>query len=346
MPGALTSVQDNGRYGYMASGIGPGGVMDRESAAAANRAVGNDPDCAVLEMTLQGPELEFTEDLVIAAAGADMDAHLDGMPMPSAVPVMARSGSRLVFHAAIKGCRTYLAVRGGIDVPVVLGSRSTNFRCHMGGYRGRPLQAGDELPVIRAAEPFTGQVWDPSMSYHAIRPQYHCDCPQNVTVHVIAGPQQDMFTEAGLETFYHTAYRMTPESDRMGMRLDGEAIGSRNGVDIVSDGIVFGSVQVPRSGLPIILMADHQTTGGYAKIAVVCSFDLPLLAQLSPGAVIRFVKISVEEAQEIDRNPDRMRKNAFQAVFSGRKGADPGSARTERMLRKVRWMYGADRWIQ
>ncbi len=310
-PGALTSVQDAGRFGFMKAGIGPGGVMDTESYRAANELVGNESGEAVLEMTLMGPTLTFTEDTVFALTGAEMDAKLSGTVIGRGVAVTAKAGQELSLSLVRHGVRAYLAIRGGIDVPLVLGSRSTNFKCKMGGFEGRALKAGDVLPVGDDTKCSQDQtiLKDQSTSrdqkiLKIKSSQYRVrDYAQDITVRVVPGPQEELFSEQGRKTFYETAYRVTADSDRMGMRLDGSPIEATAGVDIVSDGIVFGSVQVPRSGLPIILMADHQTTGGYAKIGTVCSFDLPKLAQLQTGAVIHFKRISIEEAQELYCHP-------------------------------------------
>ena len=189
---------------------------------------------------------------------------------------------------AAVGCRGYLAVRGGFDVPLVMGSRSTDVSAKLGGFEGRALKAGDVLPTLAADD------WTPmDLCYEP--PVYESE----ITVRVVLGPQEEYFTAAGVDTFFSAAYEISPNSDRMGLRLDGPEIESISGTDIVSDGIVFGSIQVPSGGVPIILMADHQTAGGYAKIGTVLSFDLPKLAQARPGDVVRFEKISAEDAQKL-----------------------------------------------
>lgn len=378
-PGALTTVQDAGRYGYMAAGIGPGGAMDTDAFREANRLVGNAENAAVLEMTLFGITAEFTEDTLIALTGADMGARLDGERVApwTAVPVSA--GQTLSMGIAREGCRTYLAVRGGIGVPAVMGSRSTNLKCRLGGFHGRALKAGDDIPIGQSAEetdpddprsgtaraflekgtlqrPMQEKVAGPVENPGAGRRHQY---GRELEVRVVMGPQADLFTKKGMEAFLQTRYTVTPESDRMGLRLSGPVIESIHGVDIVSDGVTFGSIQVPKNGMPIILMADHQTTGGYAKIATVCSFDLPALAQAVPGTQISFREISVEEAQflylhpeERNRTPDlhfAVRKRAsgsgmthpapFGTVFSlHAKGA--ASGRGGRMNRRIRgWRH-------
>ncbi len=287
-PGPLTTVQDAGRFGYQSDGIRPAGVMDTAAFAAANRLVGNAGGEAVLEMTFLGATLTFSADTWFALTGAAMPATLDGAPVERYTAIKATAGQTLACGLASSGCRGYLAVRGGIDVPLVMGSRSTDRSARLGGFEGRALKAGDELPT----RPNDG--WTPT-PLRCAPPVY----TGAIEVRAIPGPQDDYFTAAGLETFFSTPYEVSTDSDRMGVRLEGAAVESVRGTDIVSDGIVFGSVQVPSGGKPIVLMADHQTTGGYAKIATVLSLDLPLLAQARPGDTVRFRRITAEEAQAL-----------------------------------------------
>jgi biotin-dependent carboxylase-like uncharacterized protein len=287
-PGPLTTVQDEGRFFHQSSGIRPSGVMDVAAYEAANALVGNENGEAILEMTFLGATLEFKSATWFAVTGADMQAKLDGAPVARYCAVHAEAGQTLALGMAANGCRGYLAVRGGFDVPVVMGSRSTDMSAKLGGFEGRPLKAGDVLPTI------SGDNWMPTdLRYEP--PVYE----SAVEVRVIPGPQEEYFTAAGIETFFSASYEISPDSDRMGLRLDGPEIGSENGTDIVSDGIVFGSIQVTSGGKPIILMADHQTAGGYAKIGTVLSLDLPKLAQARPGDTVRFVRISAEDAQAL-----------------------------------------------
>ena len=288
-PGALTTVQDSGRTGLQQYGIPVCGAMDQRAFRAANLLCGNDESAAVLEMTLMGGTFTFTADHVIALTGADMKPRLNGEDIENYKAFAVHEGDTLELGMAAKGCRCYLAAAGGIDVPVVMGSRSTDLKSRTGGYQGRSLKAGDVLEIGR-----TGTAVPES----SIKPQIP-DFPRSARIRVIEGPQEYVFTAAGLETFYKSTYTLTDKCDRMGYRLSGQVIETRSGSDIISDGIVFGSIQVPSSGQPIILMADRQTTGGYAKIATVCSFDLPVLAQMRPGDTVTFEKIVVEDAQRI-----------------------------------------------
>lgn len=297
IPGALTTVQDAGRYGYQSSGIQTSGVMDHKAYEEANALVGNTGGEAVLEATLFGGVMEVTADTVAAVTGADMEPKVNNVPCGMNRPVLLRAGDTLSLDMAKSGCRSYIAFAGGVDVPVVLGSRSTNMKCRMGGYKGRPLQTGDAFETglwgEEAAERYE-EVRDRSFPAEAYT--------SPIEVRVIEGPQAEYFTEKGKETFYTARYTISDQSDRMGYRLEGEAIESVDGTDIISDGIAFGAVQVPAGGRPIVLLADRQTTGGYAKIATVCSFDIPRLVQGKPGDTVCFRRISLEEAQRINEN--------------------------------------------
>ena len=290
-PGLLTTVQDAGRFGYAALGMGPSGVMDREAFDRANRLAGNrGGNAAVLECTLMGPTLRVDEDTVCAITGADMGAAVRGVPVPRDRAFLLLRGQTLIMGAAANGCRAYLAVRGGIDVPAVMGSRATNMKCRVGGYEGRALKKGDVLPVGSAAG-------CEALCVPEQPPVYAND----ITVRVLPGPQADRLTAKGRSDLYGTAFTVTADSDRMGIRLDGPAL-QNTGTDIISEGLVFGSVQLPSNGKPIILMADHQTTGGYARVASVCTTDLPLLAQLRPGGTVRFREIGEKAAQRLLKN--------------------------------------------
>ena len=285
-PGALTTVQDRGRFGYIASGIGVSGVMDQDAYRAANYLVGNRHGEAVLEATLLGPSLQFEADCICAVTGADMGTKIGNKPVEPYRPFWVQAGQVLSMGYARTGCRGYLAVQGGIDVPVVMGSRSTNLKCQLGGYLGRALKAGDVLTVP-----------DESLSTVMDRRRHAPTFAQEVTVRVIPGPQASCFTEQAFHTLWNMPFSVSAKSDRMGLRLEGAQIETKNGSDIVSDGIALGSIQVTSGGQPIILLADRQTTGGYAKIGTVCSFDIPKLAQLKPGGVVHFEEITVEAAQ-------------------------------------------------
>ena len=303
-PGVLTTVQDTGRFGHQAAGIPEAGAMDRASLRLANALVGNPEDAAALELTVFGGTFEFDGEGTIALTGADMRPFLNGnrMAMNTAVPVKA--GDRLELGAASQGMRAYLAVSGGIDVPAVLGSRSTDLKSRLGGLEGRKLRAGDVLAsgvdggslrqtAAELAEA-QGTPCEPVLQRLA-----KATDPEGVTrIRFLFGPQDAMFAEDAKKTFTDSTYTLSAACDRMGYRLEGAAVLSLNGTDILSEGICFGSIQVPANGQPIVMMADHQTTGGYAKIGTVLSEDLPLLAQLGPGKRIRFASVTLEELGE------------------------------------------------
>jgi antagonist of KipI len=313
MPGTLTvrkapkgpfvTIQDLGRYGHQKSGITVTGALDKFALKAANRLVGNPPGAAGLEITLMGPELVFDRETVIALAGADLSAAVDGEPLPPWTARTVAAGAVLTFGKPVLGVRAYLAVAGGIDVPPVLGSRSTDLKAGIGGLEGRALQTGDVLPLGEPAGPLTVR--------RMRSPTYIPARGEEVEVRVVLGPQDDAFTEEAIATFLTHPYRITPQADRMGYRLEGPPLPHRERADILSDAIPEGAVQVPANGQPILLLADRQTTGGYAKIATVISADLPKLAQSVPGMVVRFTAVTVDEALEAAREAAREMEDLF-----------------------------------
>lgn len=306
-PGPLSTIQDEGRFGAMGKGFSPGGAMDVDAMKLANLLVGNAPGMGVIEMTMLGITARFDCDSVIALTGADMSAQLNGKPMEGYRAVAVHSGDTLSMKAAQHGMRAYLAVAGGFQLPAVMGSLSTNLKCALGGFRGRKLQAGDELPLNQSVSP------DLIGPRHLAIPE---PCPDTITLRVLLGPQDDAFTEQGIDTFFRSVYTVTDKTDRMGIRLSGEQIESRHGVDIISDGIANGSVQIPASGTPIIMMADRQTTGGYAKIATVISADLSRAAQARPGTSIRFARVTEGEAIHLRReNEKKMKQLEYELLY-------------------------------
>ena len=289
-PGILTTVQDAGRRGHQAAGFSVSGPMDPDALYMANVLVNNPADLACLEMVFLGASLQFDRKTYIAMTGADFSPTLNSMPMPLYQAVEIKAGDVLRCGAAKNGRYGYLAVAGGIDVPVVMGSRSTNLKCAIGGFHGRKLAAGDDLPLSvtgKFLDNFYKKHWTPTVYGSA------------VTLRVVPGPQAHLFTQAGLDTFTSGVYTLQAESDRMGARLAGPKVEAVGGVDIISDAIAFGSVQIPASGTPIIMLADRQTTGGYAKIGTVITPDLPKLAQCCPGAEVRFSFVTVEKANKL-----------------------------------------------
>ncbi len=286
--GPLTTLQDMGREGYMSVGFSGNGAMDCYSMRLANILVGNDEGEGALEMTFMGISAEFDCDAVIAITGADMSPELNGSTIENYRAISVRSGDVLTMKTAKSGMRAYLAVAGGFDIEKKMGSLSTNLKCKLGGFEGRKLAAGDELPLKRSTRLISDRIIQKRSVFS-----------DSVTVRVILGPQDDYFTDNGIKTFFSKEYTVLEKSDRMGVRLGGDRIENKNGVDIISDGIAMGSVQIPASGEPIIMMADRQTTGGYAKIATVISADLMLIAQARPGTKISFKLVKEREAVSI-----------------------------------------------
>lgn len=289
-PGVLTTVQDAGRLGHQAAGFSVSGAMDPDALYMANVLVNNPANAACLEMVFMGVSLTFDRKTYFALTGADFSPTLNGMPVPMYQAVEVKAGDTLRCSIAQSGKYGYLAVAGGIDVPMVMDSRSTNLKCALGGYQGRKLAAGDDLPLA-----VTGTFLDNFYKKHWQPVRY--DNP--VTLRVVPGPQAHYFTSEGLDTFTAGTYTLLPESDRMGARLSGPKVQAKDSVDIISDAIAFGSVQIPASGTPIIMLADRQTTGGYAKIGTVITPDLPKLVQCTAGAEIRFTFVSVEDANKL-----------------------------------------------
>ncbi len=304
--GPLTTVQDNGRYGYMEYGIGESGAMDRASCQNANALVGNANGEAVLEATLAGPAIEPDGDTIIAFMGADMPASIDNVPIKRGQAYRVKKGQTVSFGIAKSGVRAYIAFAGGINVPEVMGSRSTNLKCMLGGLEGRKIEDNDILPLHGLD--YSETKIEKLLKQKILPENYDA----NIQVRVILGPQEEAFTHEGIKTFLNTQYTVSNDSDRMGIRLTGEKIEGKRKMDIVSDGITFGSIQVTSAGLPIILMADHQTTGGYAKIATVISDDLPYLAQARFGDKVSFKKVTIKELVK--------KENIFQKMFKAVNG--------------------------
>lgn len=289
-PGLWTTVQDRGRHGYQRFGVPVSGAMDSYSLIVANLLVGNEEGAACLEITLLGPQVRVLCNTVVALTGADLNPLLNDDPMTMWEATGVGPGDIISFGHQKTGCRSYLAVAGGLDVPPVMGSRSTYSRSRLGGLDGRQLRPGDRLRSGQA-----GQL-TPTKSLPPERvPTYQSEH----TLRVVLGPQDDHFTEKGVHAFLHSDYLISVRSDRMGCCLEGPPVEHRAGADVVSDGIPAGAVQVPGDGLPIILLADRQTTGGYAKIAAVVSVDLPELAQAEPGQRVRFSAVTEDEAYRL-----------------------------------------------
>jgi KipI family sensor histidine kinase inhibitor len=279
--GMLTLVQDAGRRGHRARGVPLSGPMDAFALRVANLLVGNPEDAAALEFALVGPDLRFSRDTIVALGGATFGRLPDWKPMR--VP----AGTTLKLRAAVRGCRGYLAIAGGIDVPLMLGSRSTYARAALGGLEGRALRDGDVLPLGAAPRDLVGH-------WH-IDPRVLPDYSAEPELRVVPGAQAGEFDD----TFFSSAFRLTPQGDRMGLRLSGPTLQRHAPGELASSTVAPGTIQVPPDGQPIVLMADAQTIGGYAQIAHVIAVDLPLVAQLRPGDAVRFRAVTLAEAHQL-----------------------------------------------
>jgi biotin-dependent carboxylase-like uncharacterized protein len=289
--GPMTTVQDLGRPGYLRVGIPDSGPVDRDAFILANRLVGNPDNTAGLECTLIGPRLEFTDGRAVAVTGADMAPVLNGAAAPRWQAFAVKAGDMLRLGPARAGVRAYVAVSGGIDTPPALGSRSTYLRGQLGGLDGRALRRGDRLPLGAPGAAKLARVRPDRVPDYAAEPE----------IRVVLGPQDDRFTEAGIAAFLEGPYEMLPQSDRMGARLRGPFIEHSRGHDIISDGVPLGGIQVIGEGQPIVLLVDRQSTGGYTKIATVCSFDIGRVGQVKPGQRLRFRRVTVTEAHRVLR---------------------------------------------
>ena len=291
-PGIFTTVQDRGRWGYQEFGMPVTGAMDDYSIRAANILVGNDEYDAVLETTINGPEISFNIDVVIAITGANMVPKVNDNIVPMWRSLKVSKGDVLSFGMARQGTRGYIAFAGGLDIQAVMGSLSTFVRGGVGGYEGRKLRSNDEMNLRNS------NIYFEEAINRIIPLKYIPNYNENCTVRAILGPQDDCFTEESIERFFGSEYEVTNEADRMGYRLSGPALEHKAGADIISDGINLGSIQIPGHGMPIVMMADRQTTGGYTKIATIISIDISLIAQLKPGDKVRFEKIDIMEAHK------------------------------------------------
>ncbi len=311
-PGLQTTVQDLGRAGLQHLGIVPCGAMDPVAHRIANALVGNPGTAATLECTVLGPELVFGRDSLVALYGAAFDAKAGGQPFPGNRPVLLKAGTVLTTGSARRGARAYLAIAGGFRLPEVLGSLSTYIPAGFGGLAGRALKAGDVLPgavdlrdlsAARFAGIARGRIREAG-DLRTVRwaaPELTLPYGEGFAARAMEGRHYAQFDAASKEAFFRETWRVSPDSNRMGYRLRGPALARAKAVEILSEPTCLGTVQVPNDGTPIVLMADHQTTGGYPKIAEIASVDIPGLAQLAPGGRVRFVKCGVGEAQAARR---------------------------------------------
>lgn len=314
--GIQTTVQDLGRPGWQHVGVPVGGAMDQVAHRIANLLVGNPDDAAGLECTLGGVALQFMAPALVAFAGRDVTASLDGVAIPAWQPFRVEGGALLVVHT---GCRTCIAIAGGIDVPTVLDARGTSLRAGFGGFHGRALRRDDILPLGAPSSlgkrMFSRLVTQGRMiadwgAGPGLRPSYAM-CP---TVRIIEGPALRGLTDASRERVLHGSFRIAPESDRMGFRLQGHTLELTAPLEMLSAGVTIGTIQLPPGGTPIVLMADRQTTGGYPRLGEVIAYDLPLLAQLRPGDEVRFELVALDVAHTLYRQREHDIARARHAV--------------------------------
>jgi len=297
-PGILTTVQDLGRPGFARYGVAPSGALDGFALRVANLLVGNTEDAAALETAVMGLRLKALQDVVVAVTGANLKPMRGREPLAMWRSHRIRAGEVIAFPGPAGGMRSYIAVSGGIDVTPVLGSRSTNLPSGFGGVAGRALRKGDILyrAVVENELRFAGRAFEPAWI-----PLY----PSRWRLRVVWGPQDDQFTEEGRQAFVTGIFRVSPDSDRTGIRLKGPAVSHRPGLSesIISEGVIAGAIQVPGDGQPIVILAET-TTGGYRKIATVISADLPLLGRIMPGNEVAFSAVTLDEAVQALRESE------------------------------------------
>ncbi|CAM3211857.1 biotin-dependent carboxyltransferase family protein [Filibacter tadaridae] len=306
-PGLLTTIQDLGRYGSQKYGVIVSGAMDSYSLRIANLLVGNEEGEGALEITLFGTTLRFETDLLIAITGGDLMATVDGEEVPMWRPILVRKDSVLTFKSARKGCRAYVAFAGGFVVPEVMGSKSTYVRAGIGGFLGRALEKGDVLACGKlnaTSQSFVQQLSKRSDHFTwTVNYETLIRFQQTQTIRISKGAEYNHFNEISRQKLNGEPYVLTTASDRMGYRLEGFPLSLTEKFELLSEGVTYGTIQIPPNGQPIILMADRQTTGGYPKIAQIISADLPSLAQLQPTGTIQFKEVSIGEAEkELLRN--------------------------------------------
>ena len=328
--GPFTTVQDLGRYGGQALGIPVCGALDPDALRIANALVGNPSGCAGLEIRFLGPTLQVdAESVRVALVGTSAPITIDGSEqtsLPAGRSVTLERGTVFSIGPLRDSATAYLGVSGGFDLPYVFGSQSTFTPAGFGGLQGKAIAAGDKLPLTLDRVP-------PGQDLEVPAPLTH---DRSRPIRVVLGPQDDYFTEEAIETFLHRPYKVDARSNRMAMRLEGPELAHVSEYNIPSDGIVTGAIQVPGHGLPIILLADRQTTGGYPKIATIISRDLPLLASAMPGDDLQFQAVAPEEAEKLHRE----REIELTAMLDGLVPAGTSHGDIERRLREHNLISG------
>ncbi|SDR65645.1 biotin-dependent carboxyltransferase family protein [Opitutus sp. GAS368] len=303
-PGLLTTVQDLGRPGYQQYGVVVGGALDTFAARAANLCAGNDDNAALLEMAQTGADLVFDQDTLIAWGGADFDARVSGQPLPRDRAVRLAAGEVVSFGLARSGLRAWLAIAGGIDVPLVMGSRTTYRRAGIGGHQGRPLVAGDVLKLF-APTPWAQQILASLTAGQkravtwTVRPETMGKPARPGVVRALRGPECDWFAKEAQRAFFAAEWTVTKEADRMGVRLSGPELPLLTPREMISSSVNAGTVQVPPAGQPIVLLPSRQSIGGYPRLAAVVTADLGRFTQMRPGDKVRFEETTLAAAHDI-----------------------------------------------
>lgn len=305
--GMLSTIQDLGRKGYRKDGVIESGAMDKDALRIGNLILGNEETEAGLECTLTGPSILFESDALIAITGADLSPELDGVPIEMWRPIVVVKGAVLSFGEAIAGCRAYLSIQGGFDLPEVLGSHATYLRAGFGGFEGRALKKNDRIAFNLDVPVLPEQLnWSVSRSLYApLNPRQ---------IRVMKGPEFELFQEKSIAGLFLNDFKITNAADRMGYQLEGSLLQLKTAKEMLSSAVAFGTVQVTAQGNPIVLMADHQTTGGYPRILQVLSIDLGKLAQLRPGELIQFELLNLKQAQKLLINREEEMKQLQQSL--------------------------------
>lgn len=303
-PGMLSTFQDLGRVGLQHLGVPVAGAMDERAHRLANLLVGNPQELATIEVTMTGPTLRAESPCCFVITGANLSPTINGHPIPLNRPLIMRAGDEIAFGERRHGTRCYIAVHGGFALEPVLGSNSTYLRSAIGPWHGRALRRGDELGLLRTFEPGRNNRAITALAMALSDIEIYLPGPVALAarrrVRVIKSAQWREFTPESCVAFLTESFRISPDSERMGYRLQGPELSMTHPRQMLSEATTFGTIQVPSGGQPIVLMADRQTTGGYPKLAYVASIDLPLLAQLGPGDSVQFEAISLEQAQTLD----------------------------------------------
>ena len=300
--GFLTSVQDLGRLGFRQFGVSVGGALDSHALRVANLLVGNDESAAGLEITLGGLRLHFVDDRIVAWCGGGFDVRLGSTSVAAGHAALVRAGQELMFNQPKVGCRCWLGISGEIDVPIVLGSRSTDLRTNFGGFDGRALRDGDEIALgknSKHAQSLVDLLREQRISPWSPPHDWSSPAQREPILRVMRGSDWNRFNDVAIQRFTNEVFIVSPDSDRMGVRLEGIELKRNHDIDLISEAVVPGTIQVPPGGRPIVLLGDCQTIGGYPKIAHVISVDLPTAAQLRLGDRVRFHEVSLTEAHQL-----------------------------------------------